>query len=531
MSSDDAEVVPAAGVVTPEPADVASRQSPSLDLPDPTVLSFHPTAPAPSAAPPPPPSCESNRTMDSVEDEQLSDGRGWTGVYTGPVIYDAGKGRESMVPHTLDSVEEGTMVYQGQDSTIPVLKFVGTWQHGYWSQGKLWFTTGDIYVGQFNAQGIRHDDTGEARYEWTDGRLYIGQFVQGQRHGTGYYQWGASSESTSQRYYQGEFQSNQRHGKGVYVDQIQQVRYEGDFCGGMYEGQGVFTYPVKVQGQQDRIVVYSGEFQQGRPHGYGLEKWDSVDSPHVRHEGQWYQGRPVLAGTGVHSGALGAVPATADASQIQSSRAIAPPSQLASSSSATFAIPPPSSAVQPTLPSPAETTVILPPTAYWDDDADSTVMTDLDGVPLQPPQFESHTTVVQNQPWYDPVAGYNTLYRGVWDTVHQCPTGHGTVEYQLADAPANGGSPAPNSATVGSPNGNSTTDASNLRLYEGCFGMNGKFHGHGRLFWMNGDVYEGQFIKGQRHGPGTYRWVDGRVYTGDFVRNARRGYGTYLYPW
>jgi hypothetical protein len=118
----------------------------------------------------------------------------------------------------------------------------------------------------------------------------------------------------------------------------------------------------------------------------------------------------------------------------------------------------------------------------------------------QPVVKKTDTTIVNQQPWFDTACQCPAVYRGVWR--HHAPAGNGTAEYTHGD----------------------------IVSYEGCFTNGGKYHGHGRLTWRNGDWFEGQFHQGLRHGQGVYHWKDGRQYTGMFVKNERHGKGLYMYP-
>jgi hypothetical protein len=56
-------------------------------------------------------------------------------------------------------------------------------------------------------------------------------------------------------------------------------------------------------------------------------------------------------------------------------------------------------------------------------------------------------------------------------------------------------------------------DVDDNYLYEGEF-KDGKFHGHGKYTYADGDVYEGGYKHDFRHGHGKYTYADGEVYEG-----------------
>ena len=63
-------------------------------------------------------------------------------------------------------------------------------------------------------------------------------------------------------------------------------------------------------------------------------------------------------------------------------------------------------------------------------------------------------------------------------------------------------------------------------IYEGDY-LNDLRHGHGRFLWANGESYEGDYLKDERTGKGTYSWPDGSFYKGEFLSGKRHGRGLY----
>lgn len=53
----------------------------------------------------------------------------------------------------------------------------------------------------------------------------------------------------------------------------------------------------------------------------------------------------------------------------------------------------------------------------------------------------------------------------------------------------------------------------------------GTYTGQGKLAWRNGDVYEGDLLKGRRHGQGRFRWANGQHYEGTWADDAPSGRG------
>ena len=75
-------------------------------------------------------------------------------------------------------------------------------------------------------------------------------------------------------------------------------------------------------------------------------------------------------------------------------------------------------------------------------------------------------------------------------------------------------------------------------LYCGC--EDGDCHnGYGTYIWQNGDAddrswshgdkYVGYFFDGKMHGQGSYYFINGNIYTGSYVNGVQSGYGTFIY--
>ena len=51
------------------------------------------------------------------------------------------------------------------------------------------------------------------------------------------------------------------------------------------------------------------------------------------------------------------------------------------------------------------------------------------------------------------------------------------------------------------------------------------FSGTGKITWANGDVYDGNLVKGQRQGKGLFIWANGQRFEGDWVQDTASGKG------
>ena len=65
-------------------------------------------------------------------------------------------------------------------------------------------------------------------------------------------------------------------------------------------------------------------------------------------------------------------------------------------------------------------------------------------------------------------------------------------------------------------------------IYEGEF-KRGEMTGKGIYLWRNKQRYEGDFVNGIKHGKGIYIWPDGFEYNGEYVNGIREGRG--IYKW
>ena len=55
--------------------------------------------------------------------------------------------------------------------------------------------------------------------------------------------------------------------------------------------------------------------------------------------------------------------------------------------------------------------------------------------------------------------------------------------------------------------------------------ITGKSPERNKIQYKNGDVYEGEFVKGKRQGEGTYIFSDGEKYSGQWFQDQQHGRG------
>jgi hypothetical protein len=120
-----------------------------------------------------------------------------------------------------------------------------------WSKNSKW--GGDVYEGEWS-----HDvRTGKGKYTWANGDVYEGDFVEGKRTGKGKYTW------PSGNIYEGGFVDGRKSGSGKFIWTSGDV-YVGDFANDKRTGKGKYTWP--------NGDVYEGDFVDGKRSGYGVFK-------------------------------------------------------------------------------------------------------------------------------------------------------------------------------------------------------------------------------------------------------------------
>ena len=370
----------------------------------------------------------------------LKDNRGCSGIYSGRVILLSSGDENDCVPDGY-----GTMIYHNNNDNNnddnnnhnnPIASsYTGYWKRGVWhGSGQVTLLPqSDTYSGEF-VNGQRH---GTGTYKWSDGRSYTGKFWKDQRHGQGHYTWPGGAS------YEGAYHQGVRTGYGRYLDDAHGILYVGDWQNGKYHGYGVLTTTI-IDDDEDHHIdnedkhspptdftkhVYRGNFVNGQRHGHGVEV--NPDGS-IQYDGEWNNGEPC------HNKST-----TTTATNQQA----------------------PSSEQQ----------------------------------QQQQPKQESEFLVVENEPVND-ANGLAGVYRGILHRASRLPHGNGTITYKTGKN---------NSHDKTKNNDDDDDDA--LDYYEGCFDM-GRYHGRGRLYWKNGDSYDGEYVKGRRQGQGVYRWSDGRHY-------------------
>ena len=57
--------------------------------------------------------------------------------------------------------------------------------------------------------------------------------------------------------------------------------------------------------------------------------------------------------------------------------------------------------------------------------------------------------------------------------------------------------------------------------------VKGIVHGIGKMFFVSGEIYDGDWQNGQRTGRGRFQFEEGEYYEGNFFENKYHGLGLY----
>ncbi|MCZ6617127.1 MAG: hypothetical protein O7E57_03260 [Gammaproteobacteria bacterium] len=145
---------------------------------------------------------------------------------------------------------------------------------------------GRLYLAKTRTVWIYPGDlaySGEARYEWPNGRSYQGGWKQGLPHGVG------SEFLPNGERYHGMWQQGARHGHGE-LTRTDGSRYLGGFEAGVRHGEGV---------ERSTAGLYRGNWLKDLPNGQGA--YHSTDG--ARYDGEWFNG--LRHGVGTYTDAEG----------------------------------------------------------------------------------------------------------------------------------------------------------------------------------------------------------------------------------
>ena len=389
------------------------------------------------------------------------------------------------------------------------------------TEGHCIYTNGDVYVGDF-VQSARHGQGTYAYHPNHHTAHYTGAWQQNIRHGHG------TLTYRNNDYYEGEFQNGQRHGYGIFVWVSTQASYQGQWEDGLYHGTGTLV---------DHITNtrYVGQLEQGQKHGVG--QVTNLDGTVILETGCWDRGTKIIrcdpppAATTNLTTVGASTRITNDTGNIGSSRptrtndhygynkdtVVAIMTTMfqastpfhtkddnddtnANGSLTTTAFQPES---QPRPPPPS-----YPPPPPPPDEDDTTTTTPTAETAATAAVMETNAAdcrAVVNQRVTD-IDGYSGIYTGiVWSDTNR-PHGVGKIRYD------------------------NYSNHDRCCIYEG-FWRHGSKEGHGRnLFLPQQDLYIGEYRYNVRNGYGQYFWKDGRTYDGHYKNDQKHGHGIFRYP-
>ncbi len=136
------------------------------------------------------------------------------------------------------------------------------------------------YIGEFRDNSMH----GRGLCVWPDGRRFVGEWRDGEMREGVMYSGSLKKPEAGGDIYTGEFQDGLPHGRGTYAYRDGR-RYTGEFQNGEYHGYGVILYPSTFI----RYLRYEGQFENGEFHGQGklIYKDGTVQ------EGRFEAGSPV----------------------------------------------------------------------------------------------------------------------------------------------------------------------------------------------------------------------------------------------
>uniref|UniRef100_A0A670KFP9 Radial spoke head 10 homolog B n=1 Tax=Podarcis muralis TaxID=64176 RepID=A0A670KFP9_PODMU len=180
----------------------------------------------------------------------------------------------------------------------------------YEGEGTARFQGGNVYKGMFSeglmhgqgtytwADGVKYEGNfvknlqmHHGSYTWPDGSIYDGEVKSGIRHGFGMYKCGTYPVS-----YIGQWVEGKRHGKGtIYYNKEGSSWYEGDFVFNVKSGWGIRCYKSGN--------IYEGQWERDMRHGEGRMRWLTTNQEYT---GQWVNG--IQHGYGTHTWYLKRIP-------------------------------------------------------------------------------------------------------------------------------------------------------------------------------------------------------------------------------
>ncbi|GMF22429.1 unnamed protein product [Phytophthora lilii] len=420
----------------------------------------------------------------------LADERHGHGVLTskasGGYIYDGEWEHDMRCGH-------GHSTRRGGGGTGGGESYTGQWRaNRFHGRGVYVSSEGDVYDGEWQ-NGVRHGagkltvaKPVKARVEDMGGVVkYVGEWVDGKFHGVGSCQYADGSE------YSGTFKHGRRHGNGILV-LVSGDRYEGQWWQGLRHGQGVAfsktsgttregTWKRGVEVSDGEWLItfangdkYSGACRRGRPWGKGTCKFANGSA----YTGDWIDG--LREGRGICVNPDGTI-LEGDWQHSVFVKAVRSPSRFVDVSLSSNT--PPSSQKR----------------------LNSSTESDGEG---EYPMSGAHHHVFPNGDTYE--GEFADGLRNGFGIFTECATGSTYEGQWLQDLRHGSGI---------------LTSGSKDFIYDGAW-ENDKRCGYGHCVISGGrETYSGQWWANAFHGTGKYTDAEGNIYEGEFVRGKKHGVG------
>ena len=354
------------------------------------------------------------------------------------------------------------------------------------------YANGERYIGDF-VDGKRH---GNGRMEYQNGDVYVGGYNMGKRHGEG------TMTYADGRVYSGEWENSIKSGRGTFR-QVNGEEYIGSFAGGTFEGNGTYSF---ANGN-----TYIGNWKGGKRDGAGV----LIYANGAKEAQVWEGGKKVFAEIvedpiPVQETVENAAEETAQAAETvaeNAEQAVETVAQAAETvaEDAAKAVEAVAEAVEEKTEAVAETVTEAVETAV--ENAETAAETVVENAEAAAENVEAAAENVE-------AAAENV--EAAAENVEEAAEESAPVE-EAAPAPV---IPARETKSINYKSGN---------RYEGEVDDKNMPHGSGVFTYTNGSSYEGEFEHGVREGYGVFRWSTGDSYEGGWKNDKRHGEGVMKY--
>ena len=355
------------------------------------------------------------------------------------------------------------------------------------------YANGEHYVGEF-LNGKRH---GVGRMEYQNGDVYEGGYNMGKRHGQGVMTYAAGSR------YEGNWENSIKSGQGRFV-QVNGEVYEGNFEGGTFGGNGSYQF--------SNGNTYIGNWKGGKRDGKGV----LIYANGAKELQVWEGGKKVFAEI-----VDDPVPAALDENAAANEQAAESDNDNATVQvyeSPVNAVNDPEQSEQKNEQesdaSAAETAEVTEEKA-----SEESATADETNTQEQPAEATEENTAAEGTSEQEKSA--ETTENNVSDEKE--PAQEQSKENEAAFEPA------PVVETVIPVREIKSINYKSGNRYEGEVDERSMPHGKGVFTYTNGSSYDGEFEHGVRNGYGIFRWSTGDSYEGGWMNDKRHGEGVMKY--